>query len=380
MLVADAGGGARPTLPPVSCPACGGTLAPWRTVPGSEPRLALVRYELWRCAACGTAVTVDPGGLDGGGAGTAGGRDGDAGAGTAGGRDGDAGAGTAGGRDGDAGAGTAGGRDGDAGAGTPTDLHDSGAYRSGTPRLYRAALPALRVFDGRRLALLRRLTTPPAKVLDAGAGQGRFVAAARAAGYDAFGIEPAQRGLERARRLGVPVVPVTIEAAEIEAGALDAVVLWHVLEHLAEPAGAIRRIAGWVRPGGGVLVGVPNLESIQARVGGDRWYHLDVPRHRTHFTPAGLARLLERSGVAPVAVHHLLLEHNPFGMWQSAVNRLTRDPSYLYNALKGNAPLASRDLAITGLALPLAPVAAAAELAAGLAGRGGTIAVLARRA
>jgi hypothetical protein len=114
-------------------------------------------------------------------------------------------------------------------------------------------------------------------------------------------------------------------------------------------------------------------------VGGDRWYHLDVPRHRTHFTPGGLARLLERSRLPPVAVHHLLLEHNPFGMWQSAVNRLTGDPSYLYNLLKRNAPLAPRDLAITALALPLAPVAAAAELAAGLAGRGGTIAVLARR-
>ena len=54
-------------------------------------------------------------------------------------------------------------------------------------------------------------------------------------------------------------------------------------------------------------------------------------------------------------------------MWQSAVNRFTERPSYLYNLLKRNAPLASRDLAITALALPLAPVAAAAELAAGLA-------------
>jgi hypothetical protein len=104
-----------------------------------------------------------------------------------------------------------------------------------------------------------------------------------------------------------------------------------------------------------------------------------VPRHRTHFTPAGLTRLLERSGLAPVAVHHLLLEHNPYGMWQSAVNRLTRDPSYVYNLLKRNAGPASRDLAVSALALPLAPMAAAAELAAGVARQGGTIAVLARR-
>ncbi|HEY6526900.1 MAG TPA: class I SAM-dependent methyltransferase [Solirubrobacteraceae bacterium] len=317
----------------MTCPACGGTLAPWRTVSGSEPGLVHVRYELRRCTVCGTSVTITPEGASGPGV--------------------------------------------SGGAGDP---HESGAYRAGTPRGYRAALPLLRAFDRRRLALLRRIAVPPARVLDAGAGQGRFVAAARAAGYDAFGIEPAQRGLQRAAALSVPVLPVTIEAAEIPAGSLDAVTLWHVLEHVTDPGVALERIAGWLVPGGGLLVGVPNLASLQAQVGGERWYHLDVPRHRTHFTPAGLTRLLERSGLAPVAVHHLLLEHNPYGMWQSAVNRLTRDPSYVYNVLKRNAPPVSRDLAVSALALPLAPLAAAAELAAGASRRGGTIAVLARRA
>lgn len=66
-------------------------------------------------------------------------------------------------------------------------------------------------------------------------------------------------------------------------------------------------------------------------------------------------------------------------MWQTAVNLATERPSYLYNLLKRNAPLSARDLAITVAALAVAPVAALAELLAGLAGRGGTIAVLARR-
>ena len=72
-----------------------------------------------------------------------------------------------------------------------------------------------------------------------------------------------------------------------------------------------------------------------------------------------------------------MAEHNPFGMWQTLVNRLTRRPSYLYRLLKREAPLDARDLAITLLALPLLPVAALLELAAGLAHHGGTIAVLA---
>jgi SAM-dependent methyltransferase len=265
-------------------------------------------------------------------------------------------------------------------AGEPApELHETGAYRPGHPRLHRAAATVLRAFDDQRLALLGELAAPGTAVLDAGAGQGRFVAAARAAGYDARGIEPARRGVERAAQLGAPVAQTSIEAAEIRAGSLQAVTLWHVLEHLEAPDRALARIASWLAPGGGLLVGVPNLASLQARLSGERWFHLDVPRHRTHFTPGGLTWLLRRSGFEVIDVRHRLLEHNPFGMWQSMVNRLTEHPSYLYNLLKRNAPLRSTDLPITMLALTLAPVAALAELLAGMAGRGGTIAALARR-
>ncbi len=286
-------------------------------VPGSEPGLAQTDFELLRCVRCGTAVT--------------------------------------------------------SGNASPR-LHESGAYRPGAPRLSRLAAPVLRSFDRRRLAMLRPLLDPGARVLDAGAGRGRFVATARAAGLDAFGIEPWLRGAAPA-----DVSRVSIEAAEIETGSLDAVTIWHVLEHLDDPGAALARISDWLAPRGALLVGVPNLASWQARIGGPQWYHLDVPRHRVHFTPPGVSALLSAHGFAPVHTHHLLLEHNPFGMWQSVVNRWTRHPSYLYNLLKRNAPLASGDLAITVAALPLAPLAAALEMAAGLRRRGGTIAVLARR-
>jgi SAM-dependent methyltransferase len=306
-----------------ACPACGGALAPWRWVPAAEPGLAAGRYELWRCATCGSAVTAGE---------------------------------------------------------APLELHDTGAYRAGEPRFYRFVAPLLRAFDRQRLAMLRATAPPPGRLVDAGAGRGRFVAAALAAGYDASGIEPSDRGAGAALALGLPVQRAGIEAAGIPPASIDAVTLWHVLEHLDDPAGALREIARWLRPSGTLLVGVPNLSSWQARAGDDRWYHLDPPRHRVHLTEAGVGELLRAQGFSVVATRHLLLEHNPFGMWQSLVNRLTRQPSYLYNLLKRNAPVRSRDLAITIAALPLLPIAAVAELIAGLFRRGGTIAVLARRA
>jgi SAM-dependent methyltransferase len=306
-----------------TCPACGGPLAAWRTVESAEPRYAGRRFELRRCGRCGTAVTVEP---------------------------------------------------------APFELNESGAFAPGAPRLSGLARPLLERFDRRRLALLAPLAAPPGRLLDAGSGRGRFLAAARAAGFDAIGIEPSSRAAAGTRASGAAVLAVSVEMAEIEPGSLDAVTLWHVLEHLDAPVAALARIHGWLRPGAALLVGVPNLASLQARLGGARWYHLDVPRHRVHFTAAGLAALLRSQGLEPVATHHLLLEHNPFGMWQSLVSRVTRRPSYLYNLLKRNAPAASPDLAITLALAPLAPLAAGAELLAGIAGRGGTVAVLARRA
>ena len=161
-------------------------------------------------------------------------------------------------------------------------------------------------------------------------------------------------------------------------------VIWHALEHFEDPAPALERVRGWVRDGGGLIVAVPNLDSIQARIGGDRWFHQDVPRHRTHLTPAGAGALLARTGFEVERVRHLLVEQNPLGMWQTLLNRLTAQRDFAFRALKRDLEPATageraRDLAVTAVAGPLlAPVAVAAELAAGLARRGGSIVIQAR--
>jgi SAM-dependent methyltransferase len=310
------------------CPACHGELARWRIAPSSEPG-APGPVTLLRCLRCGGAVT--------------------------------------------------------GGVRPSDDLHDSGAYGSRAPRLSALAQPVLHAFDRGRLSLLEAWAPPRSgsvtrSLLDVGAGRGRFVASARRAGYAAQGLEPSHRGVTgAAATYAVALAQQTVESATVEAGSIDVICLWHVLEHLDDPDGAMIRVTGWLAPGGVVLVGVPNLASLQARLGGRSWFHLDLPRHRTHFTPAGLHALLHRHGLEVCHTHHLLAEHNPFGMWQSLISRFTRQPSYLYNLLKHNAPAASSDLAVSVLGLGLAVPAVALELAAGAARRGGTIAVLARR-
>lgn len=260
------------------------------------------------------------------------------------------------------------------------DLHETGAYAPTLPIGARLVAPIQRAYDAQRLRLVRSVVAPGATLVDAGAGRGRFVAHARDAGYHATGIEPSARGVDHARdRYGVRLMRAGIEDAPVASGSVDVVTLWHVLEHVEDPAATLRVLRSWLRPGGVLLIGVPNLSSWQARLGGDRWWHLDLPRHHTHFTTRGLRALLRREDFDIVREHHVLLEHNPFGLWLSLVSRVTPTTSWLYHALKRNARTRPADLVPTLAALPLLPAAAAVELAAGLAHRGGTVAVLARR-
>ena len=146
---------------------------------------------------------------------------------------------------------------------------------------------------------------------------------------------------------------------------------------------ALRRIGAWLRPGGRVVVACPNLASLQARIGGDRWFHQDVPRHRTHFTAAGLRLLLDRNGFRLERMSHLLVEQNPLGMWQTLLNLLTRERNVAFRAMKrdlGRRPGVRRDLLVTAIAgPPLALVAATLELAAGLAHQGGSVVAVAEQ-
>jgi SAM-dependent methyltransferase len=299
-----------------SCPGCGAAaLAPWRAVPAGEPWDSRL-FELLRCSACGSAVTAGP----------------------------------------------------PPGA----EAYSSGVYAPGAPRAAGVLRRLQRLLDRQPSRLLRRGgLARGARVLDAGAGRGRLVESLAAAGFDARGIDPAPR-MESARVQRAEIV----QHSESE---LDAVVLWHVLEHLDDPLAALHRVASWLRPGGVVLVGVPNLASLQAAVGGPGWLHLDVPRHRSHFTARGLAVLLRRAGLEPVASEHLVWEHNPGAMWMALLSRAGMTPGFPFHLLKRNVPARPRDLALLALGLPLIPVAVALEALAARSGRGGTVAVVARR-
>lgn len=124
-----------------------------------------------------------------------------------------------------------------------------------------------------RLDALRRFLPDGASVLDVGCGAGELVFLLRRRGFDAAGVEPGADYADFARRvLGVPVQTATVDTAVVEPASLDAVTLYHALEHVADPKAVLSRVRTWLKVNGALVVEVPNVDST-----------VQAPAHRYHF-------------------------------------------------------------------------------------------------
>jgi SAM-dependent methyltransferase len=217
-------------------------------------------------------------------------------------------------------------------------------------------------------------------VLEYGAGDGRLLETLAARGAEVAGVEPSASARERAAERGVVLIP-DLDGMSTTTDRFDRIICWHVLEHLEDPAAEMKRLAELMGPGGRVIVSVPNLSSWQARLGGDYWFGQDVPRHLTHFTPAGIRSLCEQAGLPVESMNTWSLEQNPFGMWQTLTSRASGSRDAVFKLIKRQ-PLGetvrTRVTSILGLllALPLFLLALPLECLASVLGRGGTITVI----
>lgn len=139
-----------------------------------------------------------------------------------------------------------------------------------------------------------------ARALDVGCGVGYYVRALRDLGWRAWGVERSPDRAARANIIGRGTLVADAHDLPFSAATFDALFLWHVLEHLSAPLEGVREARRLLVPGGILLIEVPNLRSLQARVFGPRWLHLAWDVHYWHFTARHLYLLLEKAGFTRV--------------------------------------------------------------------------------
>lgn len=142
------------------------------------------------------------------------------------------------------------------------------------------------------------------RLIDIGAGAGGFALAARAAGFDVTALEmDGQCCAYMQRELGVTAIQTDEPAKTLSTleGA-QAITLWHVLEHLADPLGMLETVIEKLDEGGVLAIAVPNVRSLQFRLLRTRWAHLDAPRHLVLTGADTLTEKICSLGMSRVAV------------------------------------------------------------------------------
>lgn len=181
---------------------------------------------------------------------------------------------------------------------------DAGRYRASAldaaTTALRLSAPYLELETARARYYLARLVAhgarPAGRLLEIGSGFGTLLVEARAAGWQALGLEPGEAGAAATRARGGEVVQGYFPDDLPDPAARFAVIAaLDVLEHMAEPLPFLRAIRASLAGGGRLLLQVPNWDSLLVRLEGPR-SSVVCPGHWSYFTPATLPALLARAG------------------------------------------------------------------------------------
>jgi 2-polyprenyl-3-methyl-5-hydroxy-6-metoxy-1,4-benzoquinol methylase len=172
-------------------------------------------------------------------------------------------------------------------------------------------------------------------ILDVGCGAGFFLRALNSKKWNRYGVEMSDKAARAANlALGAGrVFAGTLIEAECADSVFDVVTFWSALEHTNEPRATLAEARRIIKPGGSVIIQVPNAASYQARMFGGNWFALDVPRHRYHFTPKTLGHLLKQTGFEIYRATQFSKSHNSHSLRQSLKAKLNGDQSAIGRAV-----------------------------------------------
>jgi len=148
-------------------------------------------------------------------------------------------------------------------------------------------------------------------LLDVGCGSASLLGLMKKRGFRVMGVDFSSEASAVAKdENGVQVVVGSLEDAAFPDASFDIVTLFHVMEHVTNPRDVLQEVGRILRPGGSVVLQVPNIDSWQFRIFKAKWYGLDIPRHVIDYSSDAILRLLSESGFAVNRIRHFNLRDN----------------------------------------------------------------------
>ncbi len=150
----------------------------------------------------------------------------------------------------------------------------------------------------RRAEFVRRFIQPGGSVCEIGAASGEALHVLKQEGYEVAGVELSQHAITEAKaHYGIDLIHGTIHDARFPDALFDVVLMHHVFEHLTDPHAALAEVWRILKPGGVVVIEVPNPYGI------DAWFSrkallsiLDYPHHTVAVPPSALKSFLAKRG------------------------------------------------------------------------------------
>ncbi len=176
--------------------------------------------------------------------------------------------------------------------------------------------------------LLASLLPPDASpVLDCGCGDGGFASYLRSQGWEVHGVELDEAKVAESISRGLKVWCANLESDDIwqvVGKGWGAVVFSDVLEHLGDPVRALTYSSGALRPGGGILVSLPNVGFWRVRLDllRGRWNYADAGildrTHRWFFTQRTMVELISSTQLRVEAASPLPTSSPGMASWYEA--------------------------------------------------------------
>lgn len=126
-------------------------------------------------------------------------------------------------------------------------------------------------------------------ILDIGCGTGDFLLTAKLSNWSISGIEPN----DKARSFAESKLNISVHSdiSDLENKKYDCITMWHALEHIPDLQVFISKLKHLLKPGGTLIVAVPNFKSFDANYYKNYWAAYDVPRHLWHFSKRSISKL-----------------------------------------------------------------------------------------
>jgi 2-polyprenyl-3-methyl-5-hydroxy-6-metoxy-1,4-benzoquinol methylase len=134
-------------------------------------------------------------------------------------------------------------------------------------------------------------------ILDYGCGTGMFLNVCKESGWEAYGMEPDSGARKIAAEMGLKTFQdKTSLKQELGQKKLNAITLWHVLEHVTDPEETLGFFREQLDANGVLIIAVPNYTSQDAKHYKEFWAAYDVPRHLYHFEINTVTKMLQPYG------------------------------------------------------------------------------------